>query len=91
MSDVALPKALTDFVFDLHDSVTLSQITEEQTKLYQTAFRDEPYPAVHLGHGRNGADRILWGLTYRFVQRFLDITGKFPSRCSPTISFRGSI
>lgn len=40
---------------------------------YQTEFRDEPYPAVHLGHGRNGADRILWGLTYRFVEGFLGI------------------
>lgn len=34
------PRALTDFVFDLYDSVTMSQIEEEQTKLYQTDFRD---------------------------------------------------
>ena len=35
-----VPKALTDFVFDLYDSVTLSHITEEQRKLYNTDFRD---------------------------------------------------
>ena len=39
-SDVALPRALTDFIFDLYDSVTLSQLTEEQTKLYETDFRE---------------------------------------------------
>jgi len=52
-SDVALPEALKNFVFDLHDSVTLSQITEEQAKLYETDFRElsskyfsnQPWPA----------------------------------------------
>mmetsp|Transcript_10154 Transcript_10154/g.20971 ORF Transcript_10154/g.20971 Transcript_10154/m.20971 type:complete len:513 (-) Transcript_10154:79-1617(-) len=39
-SDVALPKALTDFIFDLYDSVTLSQLTEEQSKLYDVDFRE---------------------------------------------------
>ena len=39
-ADACVPKALTDFVFDLYDSVTLSQIAEEQTKLYNTDFRD---------------------------------------------------
>lgn len=33
-----LPKALTDFVFDLYDSVTLSQLAEEQTKFYSVDF-----------------------------------------------------
>jgi translation initiation factor 3 subunit L len=37
-SDLALPKALTDFVYDLFDSVTLSQIAEEQSKFYDTDF-----------------------------------------------------
>jgi translation initiation factor 3 subunit L len=31
---------LTDFVFDLYDSVTLSQLTEEQSRLYNDVFRD---------------------------------------------------
>lgn len=39
-SDVALPKALMDFIFDLYDSVTLSQQPEEQTKFYETDFRE---------------------------------------------------
>lgn len=39
-SDNLMPKALTDFVFDLYDSVTLSQLPEEQTKLYETDFRE---------------------------------------------------
>lgn len=39
-ADACVPKALTDFVFDLYDSVTLSHITEEQKRLYNTEFRD---------------------------------------------------
>lgn len=39
-ADACVPKALTDFVFDLYDSVTLSQIVEEQKKFYDTVFRD---------------------------------------------------
>uniref|UniRef100_A0A7S4AY74 Eukaryotic translation initiation factor 3 subunit L n=1 Tax=Pseudo-nitzschia australis TaxID=44445 RepID=A0A7S4AY74_9STRA len=35
-----VPHALTDFVFDLYDSVTLSQLTEEQTRLYNDVFQD---------------------------------------------------
>lgn len=35
-----VPQALTDFVFDLYDSVTLSQLTEEQSRLYNHVFRD---------------------------------------------------
>jgi len=40
---------------------------------YQTSFRDQPYPAIDLGVGQSGQDRILWGLTYRFVQNLLTI------------------
>mmetsp|Transcript_12567 Transcript_12567/g.26603 ORF Transcript_12567/g.26603 Transcript_12567/m.26603 type:complete len:134 (-) Transcript_12567:11-412(-) len=35
-----VPQALTDFVFDLYDSVTLSQLSEEQSRLYNNVFRD---------------------------------------------------
>jgi len=35
-----VPQVLTDFVFDLYDSVTLSQLTEEQTRLYSDVFQD---------------------------------------------------
>jgi translation initiation factor 3 subunit L len=39
-SDVALPKSLTDFCFDLYDSVTTSQLPEEQARLYEVVFKD---------------------------------------------------
>lgn len=39
-SDACVPQALTNFVFDLYDCVTLSQLTEEQSRLYNTEFRD---------------------------------------------------
>ena len=35
-----VPQGVTDFVFDLSDSVTLSQLTEEQGRLYNNVFRD---------------------------------------------------
>jgi translation initiation factor 3 subunit L len=38
--DACVPKVLTDFIFDLYDSVTLSQVAEEQTKLYQIDLAD---------------------------------------------------
>ena len=38
--DACLPAQVTDFVFDLSDSVTLSQIREEQSKLYSVTFRE---------------------------------------------------
>ena len=39
-SDACVPQTLTDFVFDLYDSVTLSQLTEEQSKFYNVVFRE---------------------------------------------------
>ena len=39
-SDTLMPKAVTDLVFDLFDSVTLSQLPDEQAKLYETDFKD---------------------------------------------------
>ncbi len=40
---------------------------------YDTEYRLEPYPAIHLGTGATGQPRVLWGLTYRFVSSFLDL------------------
>eukprot|EP00529_Nitzschia_sp_RCC80_P025626 CAMPEP_0113501414 /NCGR_PEP_ID=MMETSP0014_2-20120614/32942_1 /TAXON_ID=2857 /ORGANISM="Nitzschia sp." /LENGTH=539 /DNA_ID=CAMNT_0000396001 /DNA_START=88 /DNA_END=1707 /DNA_ORIENTATION=- /assembly_acc=CAM_ASM_000159 len=48
-----VPQVVTDFVFDLYDSVTLSQLVEEQSRFYNTVFRDlsskyfasSPWPA----------------------------------------------
>jgi hypothetical protein len=39
-ADVCVPTLVKDFIFDLCDSVTLSQIPDEQSKLYNTTFRD---------------------------------------------------
>ena len=53
----------------------LALLRDESRRMdYLTPFREEPYPGIHLGPARHGADRILWGLTYRFVQNFLGIT-----------------
>ncbi|MDE0282804.1 MAG: CoA pyrophosphatase [Gammaproteobacteria bacterium] len=53
----------------------LALLRDESRRMgYLTPFREEPYPAIHLGTARLGADRILWGLTYRFVRDFLGIT-----------------
>jgi hypothetical protein len=38
--DACVPQTLTDFVFDLYDSVTLSQLPEEQGRLYNTVLRE---------------------------------------------------
>mmetsp|Transcript_55227 Transcript_55227/g.83536 ORF Transcript_55227/g.83536 Transcript_55227/m.83536 type:complete len:520 (+) Transcript_55227:127-1686(+) len=38
--DACVPQTLTDFVFDLYDSISLSQLTEEQSRLYNSVFRD---------------------------------------------------
>jgi translation initiation factor 3 subunit L len=38
--DACVPKAVTDFVFDLYESVTTSHIAEEQSKLYGIDFHE---------------------------------------------------
>lgn len=45
-----LPKALADFLFDIYDSVTLSQVPEEQDRLYRMDFQSldakyHPWPS----------------------------------------------
>jgi hypothetical protein len=39
-ADSCVPTLVKDFIFDLCDSVTLSQIPDEQNKLYNVTFRD---------------------------------------------------
>jgi 8-oxo-dGTP pyrophosphatase MutT (NUDIX family) len=34
---------------------------------YQTPYSDKPYPGVQLD-----SERVLWGLTYRFVEMFME-------------------
>ncbi|MGI9319688.1 MAG: NUDIX hydrolase [bacterium] len=40
---------------------------------YHTEYRTEPFPAIRLGQGSSGQQRVLWGLTYRFIQCFFDV------------------
>lgn len=55
--------------------IPLALLRDETRRMsYPTPFREEPYPAIHLGRAHDGPDRILWGLTYRFVRGFQDIT-----------------
>jgi translation initiation factor 3 subunit L len=54
VDDACLPTVVTDFIFDLYDSVTTSQIPEEQSKLYESTLPDlsskyfgsTPWPSV---------------------------------------------
>ena len=39
-ADDCVPQTLTDFVFDLYDSVTLAQLPEEQSRLYNVVLQD---------------------------------------------------
>ncbi len=59
--------------------VPLSTVTDKSNYFeYQTNYRAEPYPAIQLGPGTVGQDRVLWGLTFRFVNGFLDLV--FPEK-----------
>ena len=54
--------------------VPLSLLTNpSQAIQYQTEYRKQPYPAINLGTGSGGQERILWGLTYRFTQQLLTL------------------
>lgn len=76
-SDVCVPKAVTDFVFDLFDSVTLSQLTEEQTKLYETDFRDlsqkyfkdQSWPSPQVIAGECNGNILFLAIYREMVQR----------------------
>ncbi len=76
-----LPLVISCFVFDLYteqkiqnnleveDSfwIPLDHLLNPQNQFeYYTSYAPDPYPAVRLDR-----DRVLWGLTYRFVQMFL--------------------
>ena len=57
-----VPQALTDFVFDLYDSVSLSQLTEEQGRLYNNVFRDlSQKVCMHHQHHHHDGNHDLFG------------------------------
>lgn len=47
-ADSCVPTLVKDFIFDLCDSVTLSQIPDEQNKLYNVTFRDLCSKVCHV-------------------------------------------
>ena len=54
----------------------LSTLTDPAKAIdYVTSYRQQPFPAINLGCGSGGQERILWGLTYRFVHHFLGAAG----------------
>lgn len=84
----ALNLAISCFVFHLEDNVPvapnyevaevfwvpLGALNDPKNHFhYQTSHRPEPFPATRLGQGDNGQQRVLWGLTYRFIQRFFEV------------------
>ena len=79
----AIPLAISCFVFRFDQDCTLvnnyevadsfwTRLDHLQTPgnriSYQTDYSPEPYPGVKLD-----SRRVLWGLTYRFVENFLSI------------------
>ena len=84
----ALNLAISCFVFKLENNVRvtpnyevadafwvpLSSLNDPENHFrYQTAHRSDPFPATRLGPGNKGQQRVVWGLTYRFVQRFIEV------------------
>ncbi len=49
----------------------LSRLCNPENQLtFQPAITNTRAPGIDLGEGQRGQPRILWGLTYRFVQHF---------------------
>jgi 8-oxo-dGTP pyrophosphatase MutT (NUDIX family) len=78
----ALPLVISCFVFQLvpvQDAINNHEVADsfwidldhlaspDNLIEYQTPYSDEPYPGVQLD-----SKRVLWGLTYRFVQMFME-------------------
>lgn len=87
-NDVALPQALTDFVFDLYDSVTLSQLMEEQTKLYEVDFKDlsqkycsgQPWPSPKAIASECNGDPLFLAIYRELTQRQYHAVSKLSLR-----------
>jgi 8-oxo-dGTP pyrophosphatase MutT (NUDIX family) len=80
----ALPLVISCFVFSMSadqlsenneevaDSfwIDLSHLTDSKNRIeYKTPYSEDPYPGVQLD-----SRRVLWGLTFRFVESFLQIS-----------------
>ncbi|MBX2868928.1 MAG: CoA pyrophosphatase [Acidiferrobacterales bacterium] len=57
--------------------VPLSRLVNPEHQLtFQPAITNKPANGIDLGEGCAGQPRILWGLTYRFVQYFFTLLNK---------------
>ena len=78
-----IPLIISCFVFHLdthqavrHSSevgdsfwVRVDDLAHSRTQIqHQTIYSEDPYPGIQFP-----SDRVLWGLTYRFVQTFLNV------------------
>mmetsp|Transcript_67899 Transcript_67899/g.196553 ORF Transcript_67899/g.196553 Transcript_67899/m.196553 type:complete len:528 (+) Transcript_67899:132-1715(+) len=76
-ADDCVPQTLTDFVFDLYDSVTLSQLPEEQGRLYNTVLRElsakyfatSPWPSTQSIASECNGDPLFLALYREFTHR----------------------
>lgn len=72
-----MPTVLTDFIFDLYQSVTMSQIPEEQAKLYEVEFRDltqkyfsnQPWPGPQAVAGECNGDPLFLAVYRELTHR----------------------
>lgn len=71
--DDCVPQGVTDFIFDLYDSVSTSQIAEEQSRLYRTTlhelsqkyFTSTPWPSANSSIARECNGDSLFLAVYR--------------------------
>lgn len=77
--DSCIPAPLKDFIFDLHDSVTLSHIPSEQNSLYHGLFREltakyfaqGPWPSADSISSECNNDPLFLALYEELIQRHL--------------------
>lgn len=78
-SDSCVPKVLTDFVFDLYDSVSTAQLTEEQVQLYSVEFRElsnkyfgnQPWPSPQSIAAECNGDPLFLAVYRELTHRHL--------------------
>mmetsp|Transcript_17638 Transcript_17638/g.24813 ORF Transcript_17638/g.24813 Transcript_17638/m.24813 type:complete len:614 (-) Transcript_17638:396-2237(-) len=83
-ADACVPQALTDFVFDLYDSVTSSQIPEEQRTFYKTTFADlcakyfstSPWPSPQAIASECNGDPLFLALYREVTHRHWHSVGR---------------
>ena len=94
--DSFIPKAVTDFIFDLYDSVTLSQIHTEQNKLYQTTFVElchtyyptSAWPSPASIASECHGDPLFLAMYRELIHRYYFNNTNLPNHARPTLTDR---